>query len=94
MSLRREVAPKGITFNANDFFISDKYATILTVISYPGAIFPGYLASMISGMSGVKIVAKHIPIAFAVLASLADELPNHPLSCSGCSCFLGNEPLR
>ena len=73
MSLRREVAPKGITFNANDFFISDKYATILTVISYPGAIFPGYLASMISGMSGVKIVAKHIPIAFAVLAKMLNK---------------------
>ena len=43
MSLRREVAPKGMTFNANDFFISDNYATILTVISYPGAIYPGYV---------------------------------------------------
>ena len=73
MSLRKEVAPKGITFNANDFYISDTYATILTVISYPGAIYPGYLASLISGLSGVKIVAKHIPIAFTVLAKMLNK---------------------
>lgn len=73
MSLRKEIAPKGITFNANDFFISDTYATILTVISYPGAIFPGYLASLVSGLSGVKIVAKHIPIAFSVLAKMLNK---------------------
>ena len=73
MSLRKEIAPKGITFNANDFFISDSYATILTVISYPPNIFPGYLASLISGMSGVKIVAKHIPIAFSVLAKMLNR---------------------
>jgi len=73
MSLRKEVAPKGITFNANDFFISDTYATILTVISYPGAIYPGYLASLISGLSGVKIVVKHIPIAFTVLAKMLNK---------------------
>ena len=73
MSLRREVAPKGMTFNANDFFISDNYATILTVISYPGAIYPGYLASLVSGMSGVRIVAKHIPIAFSVLAKMLNR---------------------
>ena len=73
MSLRKEVAPKGITFNANDFFISDTYATILTVVSYPGSIYPGYLASLISGLSGVKIVAKHIPIAFSVLAKMLNK---------------------
>ena len=73
MSLRKEVAPKGITFNANDFFISDNYATILTVVSYPGAIYPGYLATLISGISGVRIVAKHIPIAFSVLAKMLNK---------------------
>ena len=73
MSLRKELAPKGITFNANDFFISDNYATILTVVSYPGSIYPGYLASLISGISGVKIVAKHIPIAFSVLAKMLNK---------------------
>ena len=73
MNLKKEIAPKGITFNANDFFISDNYATILTVVSYPGIIFPGYLASLISGMSGVRIVAKHIPIAFSVLAKMLNK---------------------
>ena len=73
MSLRKEVAPKGMSFGSNEFFISDKYATILTVISYPGAINPGYLADLVSGVSGVKIVAKHIPIAFAVLAKMLNK---------------------
>ena len=73
MSLRKEIAPKGITFNANDFFISDEYATILTVISYPGAIYPGYLATLVSGLSGVKVVAKHIPISFRVLAKMLNK---------------------
>ena len=73
MSLKKEIAPKGITFNANDFFISDNYATILTVVSYPGSIYPGYLASLISGMSGVRIVAKHIPIAFSVLSKMLNK---------------------
>ncbi len=73
MAFRKEIAPKGITFNANDFFISDNYATILTVISYPGSIYPGYLATLISGLSGVKVVAKHIPIAFSVLAKMLNK---------------------
>ena len=73
MSTRKEIAPKGISFGSNEFFISDKYATILTVVSYPGAINPGYLADLVSGVSGVKIVAKHIPIAFAVLARMLNK---------------------
>ena len=35
MNLKSELAPKGLQFNPSDFVISDKYATILTVISYP-----------------------------------------------------------
>ena len=73
MAFRKEIAPKGITFNANDFFISDNYATLLTVVSYPGSIYPGYLATLISGLSGVKVVAKHIPIAFSVLAKMLNK---------------------
>ena len=73
MSIRKEIAPKGITFNANDFFISDKYATILTVVSYPPTIYPGYLANLVSSVSGTKIVAKHIPIAFSVLAKMLNK---------------------
>ena len=41
---KSEIAPKGMNFNINDFMISDKYATILTIISYPKMIGPGFLA--------------------------------------------------
>ena len=41
-----EIAPKGLQFNASDFVISDKYATILTVVSYPKFINPGYLSGL------------------------------------------------
>lgn len=73
MSIRKELAPKGISFNPTEFQISDKYATILTVISYPQVINPGYLANIISGASGVKVIAKHIPIAFSVLAKMLNK---------------------
>ena len=61
MSIKDELAPKGIHFNPGDFVVSDKYATILTVISFPQYISPGYLASLTS-MSGIKVVIKHIPL--------------------------------
>ena len=32
MKFKSELAPKGLQFNPSDFVISDKYATILTVI--------------------------------------------------------------
>ena len=73
MSIKKEVAPKGMTFGVNDFVISDKYATILTVVSYPGAIDNGYLANLASGLSGVRIVAKHVPIPFSVLAKMLNK---------------------
>ena len=38
--LKKKLAPKGMTFNTADFIISDKYATILTVLSYPKYITP------------------------------------------------------
>lgn len=53
MSFKSELAPKGLQFNPSDFVISDKYATILTVISYPRFIGPGYLSNL-TNMSGVK----------------------------------------
>ena len=59
--LRSQLAPKGLHFSPSDFFISDKYATILTVVSYLKYITPGYLSSLTS-MSGIKIVVKHIPV--------------------------------
>ena len=48
ISLKSQIAPKGLHFNPSDFFISDKYATILTVISYPKYISPGYLSTLTS----------------------------------------------
>ena len=50
---KSEIAPKGLQFNPSDFHISDKYATILTVISYPKSIPPGYLADL-TNISGIK----------------------------------------
>ena len=70
MSIKSEIAPKGLTFNMNDFFISDKYATILTVVSYPKIIGPGYLSNLTTGIPGVKMVIKHIPVSFDVVAKM------------------------
>ena len=73
MSLfKSEVAPKGLQFNPSDFNISDKYATILTVVSYPKYIYPGYLSSLTS-MSGIKVVAKHIPIPFSTMSKMINK---------------------
>ena len=69
---KSEVAPKGLQFNLNDFVISGKYATILTIVSYPKYIYPGYLASLTS-MSGIKIVAKHIPIPFTTMSRMINK---------------------
>jgi len=73
MGIKKELAPKGMTFNSSDFIISDKYATILTVLSYPKYITHGYLSSLTSGMAGVKIVIKHIPIAFEVVSKMLNK---------------------
>ena len=72
MGFKSEIAPKGIHFNPSDFTISDKYATILTVVSYPKFIYPGYLASLTS-MSGIKIVVKHIPLPFATMSRMLNK---------------------
>ena len=72
MDVRTQVAPKGLQFRANDFIISDKYATILTVVSYPKFIGPGYLSSLTS-MSGVKVVIKHIPLPFSVITKMLNK---------------------
>ena len=58
MDIKSQIAPKGLEFKSNSFNISDKYATILTVVSYPKYIQPGYLSSLTS-MAGIKIVIKH-----------------------------------
>lgn len=69
---KSEIAPKGMKFDINDFMISDKYATILTIISYPKLIGPGFLAQLTS-MPGVKIVVKHIPIDFSTMSRMINK---------------------
>ncbi len=72
MNLKSEVAPKGLQFKPMDFIISGKFATILTVISYPKFINPGFLANL-TNISGVKVVAKHIPIEFSTLQNMLNK---------------------
>ena len=71
-TFKSEIAPKGMKFNINDFMISDKYATILTVISYPKTIYPGYLSN-ITSISGIKVVVKHIPIPFSIMSKMLNK---------------------
>ena len=70
--IRSQLAPKGLQFKPSDFFISDKYATILTVVSYPKYISPGYLSSL-TNMSGIKVVVKHIPVPFAEMSKMLNK---------------------
>ena len=71
-SFKSQIAPKSLDFNASDFFISDKYATILTVVSYPKFIAPGYLSTL-TNMSGIKIVIKHIPVPFSTISRMLNK---------------------
>ena len=72
MNLKSEIAPKGIEFKPTEFVISGKNAVILTAVSYPKYINPGYLAN-ITNIAGVKIVAKHIPIEFSTIQSMLNK---------------------
>lgn len=72
MSLRSEVAPKGLEFRPSDFRISDKYATLITVVSYPKYITPGYL-SQLTTMPGIKIIAKHIPVPYTTVTKMLNK---------------------
>ena len=72
MDIKSQIAPKGLEFKANSFVISDKYATILTAISYPRYIPHGYLSSLTS-MSGIKVVIKHIPLPFSVITKMLNK---------------------
>lgn len=72
MDIKAQIAPKGLEFKSNSFIISDKYATILTVISYPRYIQPAYLSSLTS-MSGIKVVIKHLPLPFTVMTKMLNK---------------------
>lgn len=71
-SLRSQLAPKGLHFSPSEFFISDKYATILSIVSYPKYIMPGYLSSL-TNMSGIKVVAKHIPVGYQEMTKMLNK---------------------
>ncbi|MFI3261022.1 MAG: ATP-binding protein [bacterium] len=70
--LKSEVAPKGMQFRPTDFNLGSKYSTLLTVISYPKNIYPGYLSDLIN-LPGVKIAAKHIPIQFELMRKMLNK---------------------
>ncbi len=72
IDIKSQIAPKGLEFKPAEFVISDKYATILTVISYPKYIYPGYLSSLTS-MSGIKLVIKHIPLPFSTIQKMLNK---------------------
>ncbi len=72
MDIKTQIAPKGLEFRPSDFIISDKYATILTVISYPKYINPGFLSDLTS-MSGIKMVIKHIPFAYSEISKMLNK---------------------
>ena len=72
LSFKSQLAPKGLEFRPSEMIISDKYSTILTVVSYPKAIGTGYLANL-TQLSGVKVCIKHIPIAFSVLSKMLNK---------------------
>ena len=72
MLFKSEIAPKGIEWRPRDFIMSDKYCTVLTVISYPRYIGPGYLSNL-TNMSGVKLVIKHMPLPFSVLSHMLNK---------------------
>lgn len=72
MNIKKELAPKGLEFKPSEFVISDKWCTILTVVSYPKYIQPGFLASITSN-AGVKIVIKHIPLPFSIMSKMLNK---------------------
>ena len=72
IGIKSQLAPKGLHFNPSDFVISDNYATILTVVSFPKYIQPGYLSSL-TNMPGIKVVVKHIPVPFQQMAKMLNK---------------------
>lgn len=72
LNFKSQIAPKGLQFYPSDFFISDKYATILTVVSFPKFISPGYLSNLTS-MPGIKIVIKHLPLPFSIVSKMLNK---------------------
>ena len=72
MDIKTQIAPKGLEFKPDSFVASDKYSCILTAISYPKIITPGFLANLTS-MSGIKMVIKHLPLPFDVITKMINK---------------------
>ena len=72
LSFKSQLAPKNLEFKPSEMIISDKHCCILTIISYPKIISEGYLANL-TQLGGIKIVVKHIPIAFSVLSRMVNK---------------------
>ena len=72
MNFKSQIAPKGLMFDVSNFRISDKFATVLTVITYPRYINDGYLSDL-TNIPGVKVVAKHIPVPFSILRKMLNN---------------------
>lgn len=72
MDIKTQLAPKGLQFFSADFNISDKFATILTVLSYPKLITTGYLAGL-TNIPGIKVVIKHIPVPLTTLSKMINK---------------------
>ena len=72
MDIKSQIAPKGLEFKPGHFVISDKYACILTAITYPKYIPVGFLSNLTS-MSGIKVVIKHIPLPFSVITKMLNK---------------------
>ena len=70
--IKSELAPKGFQNKPSEMIIGDQWATILTVISYPKYIDPGYLSSLTS-IPGIKVVIKHIPLPFTVISKMLNK---------------------
>ena len=72
MDIKAQIAPKGLEFKPGHFIISDKYACILTVVSYPKYVPVGFLSNLTS-MSGIKVVIKHLPVPFSVITKMLNK---------------------
>ena len=72
ISFKSQLAPKSLEFKPSEIIISDKYCTVMTIVSYPKVISEGYLSN-ITQIPGVKVCIKHIPIAFSVLSKMLNK---------------------
>ena len=72
INIKKELAPKGLEFHPADFVISDKWCTILTIVSYPKWISPGFLSDLATN-GGIKVVVKHIPLPYSVMSKMLNK---------------------